>query len=143
MRTAVSGSVLLVSIGILILIHSSIISKNVRECEVENALSSSIEYAVDVMSDTYKNLKFNGDEEEQKNNLIKIFVDSINNRIATDGNITVKVLCFDFEEGYFHVVVTENYNYPKGKGNGSVSCEKAYKLKTSESLKTSSPITLV
>lgn len=135
MRTVITAGTLLTAMGIIILIHSSIISRNVRDCETANALASAIDYSADVMSDMYnydygQNIT---DDQQKKDYLIQNFVESVGRCIQTDGELIIKVLDFNFTEGIFHVNVTQNYKYPGNNKKGYCSYEKTYKLKTSGS----------
>ena len=127
MRTVITGSGFLVIIAICVLIHCSIISTNMRDNEVSNSLDKAADYAVDVMGDIYSRLDYSqGDTVSYTQELMQGFCRAVNEKIGTDGEISVQVVRADIENGNFDIIVTENYDYPlKGK-RGSCSYEKAF-----------------
>ena len=109
MRTVITGGGFLVVTALCVLIHCSIISTNMRDNEVSNSLDKASDYAVDVMGDIYLRLDY-----------------SQNEKIGTDGELSVQVVKADIENGNFDIIVTEDYDYPLRGKKGSCSYEKAF-----------------
>lgn len=127
MRTVITGGGFLVVIAICIMIHCSIISTNMRDNEVSNSLDKASDYAVDVMGDIYARLDYSqGNSTEYIQELMQGFCKAVNEKIGTDGEISIQVVRADVENGNFDIIVTENYNYPMKGKKGSCSYEKAF-----------------
>ena len=58
--------------------------------------------------------------------LVFDFCSVLENRIASDGQIEVRLISADLETGLFQIGVTEEYTYPFGGMNGKCYYEKAY-----------------
>lgn len=127
MRTVITGSGLIVTLIICILIHSSIVSANIRDNEVNAGLNQAMDYAVDVMGDIYTDLSYQPENNDAYiEALMNAFCDAVRKRIGTDGEVSVALLSNDIETGQFNIAVKEEYSYPvKGK-KGICYCEKAF-----------------
>lgn len=58
--------------------------------------------------------------------LIQGFCRAVNEKIGTDGELSVQVVKADIENGNFDIIVTEDYDYPLRGKKGSCSYEKAF-----------------
>ena len=119
MRTVITGGGFLVVTALCVLIHCSIISTNMRDNEVSNSLDKASDYAVDVMGDIYLRLDYS-----QGNTAA--YMQAVNEKIGTDGELSVQVVKADIENGNFDIIVTEDYDYPLRGKKGSCSYEKAF-----------------
>ena len=117
MRTVITGGGFLVVTALCVLIHCSIISTNMRDNEVSNSLDKASDYAVDVMGDIYLRLDYSqGNTAAYMQELIQGFCRAVNEKIGTDGELSVQVVKADIENGNFDIIVTEDYDYPlRGK----------------------------
>ena len=123
MRTVITGGGFLVVIALCVLIHCSIISTNMRDNEVSNSLDN----AVDVMGDIYLRLDYSqGNTAAYMQELIQGFCRAVNEKIGTDGELSVQVVKADIENGNFDIIVTEDYDYPLRGKKGRCSYEKAF-----------------
>ena len=117
----------MVVIALCVLIHCSIISTNMRDNEVSNSLDKASDYAVDVMGDIYLRLDYSqGNTAAYMQELIQGFCRAVNEKIGTDGELSVQVVKADIENGNFDIIVTEDYDYPLRDKKGSCSYEKAF-----------------
>ncbi len=132
MRIVVSSSGLFVTFTIIVIIHMSIINKNIRDMEVNYGLQSAMDYALDVMSDEYLKMyninDFEYREQQCIDKIMHIFCSKLEQIIGTDGEINVIVVNADVKTGNFEIVVEEKYNYAfKGRA-GSAICVRAVRL---------------
>lgn len=128
-RIVVSGSGLFVMITLIVLIHISILNKSVRDEEANAGLSSSMDYALDVMGDMYKKMNYEvGDADEYTNLLIQEFCSNLEERIGSDGEFTISVINADIQTGTFEIVVEETYEYAFQGRKGTTRCERAVKF---------------
>lgn len=126
MRAIITSSSFLVVIAICVLIHCSIISTNMRDNEVANGLDKAADYAMDVMSYVYSDTSYNASNSTQYvTALMQTFCDAVNEKIGTDGEITVQVVEASVDTGRFDIIITEDYTYPFRARKGRCSCEKA------------------
>lgn len=126
MRAIITSSSFLVVIAICVLIHCSIISTNMRDNEVANGLDKAADYAMDVMSDVYSDTSYNASNSTQYvTALMQTFCGAVNEKIGTDGEITVQVVEASVDTGRFDIIITEDYTYPYRARKGRCSCEKA------------------
>lgn len=124
MRIIVNGSGLFVMLAIIILIHSSIVNKNLRDSEVSSGLNSACEYAMDEMGDMYKEMVYDAAKEgDYTNTLIMKFCDSLEGVIGSDGEISVSVRKADIKNGTFIFIVREEYGYSFLGRKGVAVCE--------------------
>lgn len=129
MKVIINSGGLLVAAAIIILIHSSIISKNMRNMEVHNGLESSIDYASDKMIDLYRTLDYQEiNSDEYKNQLAECFCNALNNAISTDGEVIVSIIELDMESGSFDFVVEEKYSYGFMNLTGNVASRRAVRF---------------
>lgn len=126
MRIVISSSGLFVMITLIILIHISILNKSVRDEEANAGLSSSMDYALDVMGDMYKKMDYEVEEaDEYMNLLIQEFCSNLEERIGSDGELTISVIKADIQTGTFEIVVEEAYDYAFQGRKGTTRCERA------------------
>ena len=130
MRGVVTCGGLIVITAIIIMIHATITGNNIRRGEVERGLDSSIDYAFDRLGDIYADEFFTTYSEDRREQIIEElvfdFCSVLENRIASDGEIEVRLISADLETGLFQICVTEEYTYPFGGMNGKCYYEKAY-----------------
>ena len=92
MRTVITGGGFLVVTALCVLIHCSIISTNMRDNEVSNSLDKASDYAVDVMGDIYLRLDYSqGNTAAYMQELIQGFCRAVNEKIGTDGELSVQI----------------------------------------------------
>ena len=126
MRIVVNGSGLVIILVLIILIHTSIINKSVRNNEVNAGLESAADYALDVMTDKYKSLVYDeSKEEEYTEMLMQAFCEALEEMIGTDGKVTVSVIAADLKTGNFDIIIQEEYKYAFMGRTGKCSCERA------------------
>lgn len=124
MRIIVNGSGLFVLLAILILTHSGIVNKNLRDSEVSSGLNSACEYAMDEMRDMYKAMVYDETKDsEYTAALIEKFCDSLESVIGSDGDISVSVREADIKDGTFSFIVREEYSYSFLGRKGVAVCE--------------------
>lgn len=129
MRAVINSSGLLVVLAIVILIHTSVINKNIRDKEVNFGLQSAMDYALDVMDDVYKDMDYEeGKDAEYTQELINVFCDSLTSMIGTDGDVVVSIVEADVKTGAFQIVVEEHYKYAFQGRPGYARCERAVVL---------------
>ena len=130
MRGVVTCGGLIVITAIIIMIHATITGNNIRRGEVERGLDSSIDYAFDRLGDIYADEFFTTYSEDRREQIIEElvfdFCSVLENRIASDGEIEVRLISADLETGLFQIGVTEECTYPFGGMNGKCYYEKAY-----------------
>lgn len=125
MRLVVSMSGLMMVIGLVVMIHCSIINTHIRDSEVSTGLESAMDYATDRMQDMSSRLDFEtSNKEEAANILIKEFCEALQSVIGTDGIIQVAVLKADFMTGVFDFVVEEIYQYSFRGRQGKARCQR-------------------
>lgn len=126
MRMIVNAGGLFVVLTILILIHTSLINKNLRDAEVSSGLESAADYAMDVMGDMYKTTIYDETKvPEYRAALVAKFCESLDSVIGTDGDISVLVKEADVKNGVFAFTVTEEYKYTFKARKGVTRCERA------------------
>lgn len=124
MRVIVSGSGILVICVLIIMIHTTVLDKSVREAEINYGLENAVDYALDITSEYY--IKYSGqDEEEYISNLLYVFCQAVNNAVGTDGEITVSLAAADIETGTFDFIVEEKYSRMLSENKGVCVCERA------------------
>lgn len=129
MRVMVTCGNLLFIVAVIILIHSTIISRNIRENEVAGALSDSADYGVDCMSDYYEQIEYEpAKKEEYLTDMMQIFCHVVAERIGTDGNLVIELKEADLEKGLFSFTLKETYTFPLGQRKGVCYIEKVYRL---------------
>lgn len=129
MRTIISCGGLVFIIAVIMLTHTAIISKNVRDYQVNYSLESAADYALDCMLDQYQQMVYREEEEEQYiEQLLHGFCEALNRLITTDGDINVTVLTADIKTGTFDFVVEETYHYQFAGRTGKCVCERAVRF---------------
>ena len=82
------------------------------------------------LGDIYADEFFTTYSEDRREQIIEElvfdFCSVLKNRIASDGEIEVRLISADLETGLFQIGVTEEYTYPFGGMNGKCYYEKAY-----------------
>jgi hypothetical protein len=129
MRTIVTCAGLITTIAVVILIHSCVISRNVRDNEVASALDTASEYALEIVPEIYSKWDYDPAKQgEYIDQLMNRFCAAVKERTGTDGTITISLIYADFETGLFDVVVKEEYEYPLMSKKGSCYCEKVFRI---------------
>ncbi len=129
MRSVITIGALSLSIILFIFANSIVINKNMRNNEVNNCLEKSIDYAVDMLDDIYKDYDYSElNEEEYINNIMVSFCNALNEKIHTDGDIEVKLINYDFVNGMIDILITENFSYHFLNMTGSISSNRTVKF---------------
>lgn len=129
MRSVITIGALSLSILLFIFANSIVINKNMRNNEVNNCLEKSIDYAMDILDDIYKDYDYSElDEEEYINNIMVSFCNALNGKIHTDGDIEVKLINYDFVNGMIDILITENFSYHFLNMTGSISSNRTVKF---------------
>ena len=129
MRSVITIGALSLSILLFIFANSMVINKNMRNNEVNNCLEKSIDYAMDMLDDIYKDYNYSElDEEEYINNIMVSFCNALNEKIHTDGDIEVKLINYDFVNGMIDILITENFSYHFLNMTGSISSNRTVKF---------------
>lgn len=129
MRSVITIGALSLSILLFIFANSIVINKNMRNNEVNNCLEKSIDYAVDMLDDIYKDYDYSElNEEEYINNIMVSFCNALNEKIHTDGDIEVKLINYDFVNGVLDILITENFSYHFLNMTGSISSNRTVKF---------------
>lgn len=129
MRSVITIGALSLSIILFIFANSIVINKNMRNNEVNNCLEKSIDYAVDMLDDIYKDYDYSElNEDEYINNIMVSFCNALNEKIQTDGDIEVKLINYDFVNGMIDILITENFSYHFLNMTGSISSNRTVKF---------------
>ncbi len=129
MRSVITIGALSLSIILFIFANSIVINKNMRNNEVNNCLEKSIDYAMDMLDDIYKDYDYSElNEEEYINNIMVSFCNALNEKIHTDGDIEVKLINYDFVNGMIDILITENFSYHFLNMKGSISSNRTVKF---------------
>ena len=129
MRSVITIGALSLSILLFIFANSIVINKNMRNNEVNNCLEKSIDYAMDILDDIYKDYDYSElNEEEYINNIMVSFCNAFNEKIHTDGDIEVKLINYDFVNGMLDILITENFSYHFLNMTGSISSNRTVKF---------------
>jgi len=129
MRTIISCGGLVFIIVLIMLTHTAIISKNIRDNQVNCSLQSAADYAFDCMLDQYSHMVYEEEaQEEYIEQLLQCFCEAVNRMITTDGDIDVTVIMADVKTGTFEIVVEETYQYQFAGYKGKCVCERAVTL---------------
>ncbi len=129
MRIVISGSGLFVMMTLIVLIHISILNKSVRDEEANAALASSMDYALDMMGDMYKAMDYKSEEKDKyMDNLMNEFCNNLEERIGSDGELSISIIKADIQTGTFEIVVEETYEYKFKGRKGYARCERAVVL---------------
>ena len=129
MISVITIGALSLSIILFIFANSIVINKNMRNNEVNNCLEKSIDYAMDMLDDIYKEYDYSElNEEEYINNIMVSFCNALNEKIHTDGDIEVKLINYDFVNGMIDILITENFSYHFLNMKGSISSNRTVKF---------------
>lgn len=129
MRSVITIGALSLSILLFIFANSIVINKNMRNNEVNNCLEKSIDYAMDMLDDIYKDYDYSElNEEEYINNIMVSFCNALNEKIHTDGDIEVKLINYDFVNGMIDILITENFSYHFLNMTDSISSNRTVKF---------------
>lgn len=129
MRSVITIGALSLSIILFIFANSIVINKNMRNNEVNNCLEKSIDYAMDMFDDIYKDYDYSElNKEEYINNIMVSFCNALNEKIHTDGDIEVKLINYDFVNGMIDILITENFSYHFLNMTGSISSNRTVKF---------------
>lgn len=129
MRSVITIGALSLSILLFIFANSIVINKNMRNNEVNNCLEKSIDYAMDMLDDIYKDYDYSElNEDEYINNIMVSFCNALNEKIHTDGDIEVKLINYDFVNGMIDILITENFSYHFLNMTGSISSNRTVKF---------------
>lgn len=126
MKIIVNGGGLVIVLVLIVLIHTSLINKSVRDNEANSGLESAADYALDVMTEKYKSLEYDESKEEQYTEmLMQTFCEALEDMVGSDGKLTVSVIKSDLKTGTFDIIVQEEYDYAFMGRRGKCSCERA------------------
>lgn len=126
MRTVITGGGIVVLVMLMLFIQSSVISRNMRDNEVDSGLESAADYALDCMEEVYRQMDYDESQTEAYiTQLINVFCTALDEMISTDGDITVSVVRADLETGTFDLIVEESYSYGFRGRKGKSCCERA------------------
>ena len=130
MRGVITCSGIIVVITLIVMIHASITGNNIRRDEVNRSLDGAMDFAFDRMGDVYADKYFTtydaGKRQQILTDLMEEFCVVLSERVASDGNVTVKLIDSDLDRGLFQIGVTEEYEYPFGGRTGKCYYEKTY-----------------
>lgn len=117
---------------LLIMIQISITGTGLRDNEVHNSLNAATDYAMDMVEDLYTSRQKDSleDEEAFLDQMMKKFCTALHEMIGSDGEITVRLLAADLQNGLFDISVREEYRYPVKQKKGVCYCEKAFAMNT-------------
>ena len=108
MRGVITCSVV---IALIVMIHASITGNNIRRDEVNRSLDGAMDFAFDRMGDVYADKYFTtydaGKRQQILTDLMEEFCVVLSERVASDGNVTVKLIDSDLDRGLFQIGVTE------------------------------------
>ena len=125
MRIAINLSVLIMIFSLIIVVHSCILNKHLRDMEISSGLESSTDYAIDVMGNIYSQIGYDkAKEDEYINKLMTKFCESLSEMIGSDGEVTVRLKEADLEKGLFGIVVEESFCYGFMGLAGKSVCER-------------------
>lgn len=126
MRAVITGSSLVITLILSVLIHCSIVSVNIRQNETYMGLNQAVDYGLDVMGEQYADIEYTPEKEnEYIRFLMQKFCEAVNEKIMTDGQIEVRLIYADYENGRFDILVNQKYSYLFGNKKGVCSCHKA------------------
>lgn len=144
MRVVITAGNLMVSLMLIIVIHTSLIGQNVRDNEVNASLNSSMDYAFDKMNSYHSDEKYkqyfsydastgnwiisDNDREKIEDDLMTEFCLILSAQKKSDADISVELINIDISKGIFEVKVTEKFPYYFGNKTGKCSYQKSYKF---------------
>ena len=128
MRVIIGGSSLAVLLAIIV-IHTSVINKSVREDEINRGLENATDYAIDVCSSYYRYIQADDNDDTYITQLMEFFCMTLNSAVKTEGDITVSLAEADVDDGRFDFLVKQEYTYSFGQKKGICVCQRAVLLK--------------
>ena len=144
MRLFITASNLMVSIMIIIFIHTSLIGQTIRNNEITSSLNSSMDYAYDKLMDYYEDTSFINNytyndttgrweiNEDKKDEIIDALMMEFCNALKVQkmsvATMKVELKSIDLTTGVFEIKVTETYPYFFGNKTGSCTYQKRYTL---------------
>ncbi|MBS7044941.1 MAG: hypothetical protein KH121_02365 [Eubacterium sp.] len=129
MRVIIGGSSLAVLLALIIVIHTSVINKSVREDEINRGLENATDYAIDVCSSYYRYIQADDNDDTYITRLMEFFCMTLNSAVKTEGDITVSLAEADVDDGRFDFLVKQEYTYSFGQKKGVCVCQRAVLLK--------------
>lgn len=115
MRAAAGVSGSLVVLMIVVAIHYSILSQEVRDREVYRGLNCAFDYCMD------KGLK-------DREAFVQEFAKILNDIMITDGELDIYLVDGGWDKGYVDIVVEETYEYGFWGRKGRNRWERAYRI---------------
>jgi hypothetical protein len=113
LRGVITCSGIIVVIALIVMIHASITGNNIRRDEVNRSLDGAMDFAFDRMGDVYADKYFTtydaGKRQQILTDLMEEFCVVLSERVASDGNVTVKLIDSDLE-GCFRLELQKNMN---------------------------------
>ncbi len=126
MRSVITISATCIGILLFILINNVIISMNMRNNEVNTGMENAIDYAIDILDDVYAGYDYtSSNKNEYIDTIMNVFCKALNEKINTDGNITVSVANYDLDKGGLDIKITEDFSYNFLNKKGKVTCERS------------------
>ena len=101
-------------IGVLLFsfANSAIISINMRNNEISRGMNNAIDYAIDILDDIYGVYDYSQlNEEKYINEVMDSFCRALNEKIDSDGDISVSLINYNMNEGSMDISVTEEFSY--------------------------------
>ena len=89
MRVIIGGSSLAVLLALIIVIHTSVINKSVREDEINRGLENATDYAIDVCSSYYRYIQADDNDDTYITQLMEFFCMTLNSAVKTEEKLTV------------------------------------------------------
>lgn len=130
MRLIISGCGCFVVLAMIIVIHGSIISRNMAGQEVERGLDSGMDYAFDVMT---QECDFEGvscmnasEKQELINDCMNRFCQVFRKTLTSTAEVKVALVYCDVDKGIFQISAEETFQYPISGRLGNCYYEKTY-----------------
>ena len=126
MRSVITISATCIGILLFILINNVIISMNMRNNEVNTGMENALEYARYILDDVSAGYDYTAsNKNEYIDTIMNVFCKALNEKINTDGNITVSVANYDLDKGRLDIKITEDFSYNFLNKKGKVTCERS------------------
>ena len=136
MRVIIGGSSLAVLLALIIVIHTSVINKSVRDTikatvleDVSTEYDIKEEQNIDVCSSYYRYIQADDNDDTYITQLMGFFCMTLNSAVKTEGDITVSLAEADVDDGRFDFLVKQEYTYSFGQKKGVCVCQRAVLLK--------------
>ncbi len=112
---------------LIVLCNLAIVNRHFRDVMINDNLNSSMDYAMDCLSDYYR--QHGMDDSITSSDYIDAcmhaFNDALKETINSEGELTVSLLVADIDAGIFDIVVTEKYDYHILNASNKTTCERA------------------